>query len=195
MASADMLNTSLVLLFCVAWFGVEIYRQRGERRRRGTSSAPADGGSLIVLYAGITCGYSIAFAASFSPYGHLALGQLFWLILGGSIVAVGLWIRHTAMRTLAARFTYQVEIQADHELVAAGLYGRVRHPGYLGQLLVFAGLGVALANWLAILGLLLPVVVVFAWRIRVEEAELRAHFGEEYEAYRRRTRRLVPGLY
>ena len=32
-------------------------------------------------------------------------------------------------------------------------------------------------------------------RIRAEETLLRSQFGEEYEAYRARTSRLIPGLY
>ena len=36
---------------------------------------------------------------------------------------------------------------------------------------------------------------LLATRIESEEALLAAHFGEAYAAYRRRTWRLVPGLY
>ena len=32
-------------------------------------------------------------------------------------------------------------------------------------------------------------------RIRAEERLLRAEFGDEYEAYRARTARLIPGIY
>jgi protein-S-isoprenylcysteine O-methyltransferase Ste14 len=32
-------------------------------------------------------------------------------------------------------------------------------------------------------------------RIRAEEALLREQFGDEYDAYRARTSRLIPGLY
>jgi protein-S-isoprenylcysteine O-methyltransferase len=192
---ADMLNSVLVLLAALAWFGVEVYRQVGERRRRATAQAPADRGSLVLLYAGITCGYSVAFAASFSPFGHLPGSSALWLVVGASLVVAGLWIRHAAMQTLAASFAYQVRIQTDQHLVTSGVYRRVRHPGYLGQLLVFAGLGVGLANWVSIIGLLAPVIAAFGWRIHVEEAELRQHFGSSYEAYRRGTWRLIPGLF
>jgi protein-S-isoprenylcysteine O-methyltransferase Ste14 len=32
-------------------------------------------------------------------------------------------------------------------------------------------------------------------RIHAEERLLRAHFGEQYDAYRSRTSRLIPGIY
>ena len=185
----------VVILFACAWGGVEVYSQMRQRRRRGGATTPADRGSLIMLYACITVGYGIAFAMSYSPHGRLPVGQPFWLVVGAAFVAGGLWIRRSAMATLAAYFTYQVEIKADHRLVEEGLYRRIRHPGYLGQLLVFLGIGLALANWLSIVGLLVPVIFGFAWRIRVEEAALRAEFGERFDAYCRRTRPLIPWVY
>jgi protein-S-isoprenylcysteine O-methyltransferase Ste14 len=189
-----MVNTFLVLLASIVWLGVEVYRQVGQRRRVASSPA-ADRGSLILLYAGIAGGNSVAFAASLSPHGHLPGNPAAWLVAGASLVVAGLLVRHTAMRTLAAWFAYQVRIQPGQPLVTTGLYRRVRHPGYLGQLLVFVGFGVALANWIAIVGMLLPVVIVFGWRIRVEEAEMGRHFGQAYETYRRGTWRLIPGVY
>lgn len=184
-----------VILFVFAWGFVEVRTQAAERRRRGGGPAAADRGSLVALYVSITIGYSLAFAASFAPFGHLPGQQPLWLLVGAALIAAGLWIRHSAMATLAAFFTYQVEIVAEHRLVEAGPYRRIRHPGYLGQLLVLLGVGVALGSWLAIVGLMVPVTAAFLWRIRVEEAALRTEFGEAFEAYARRTHRLVPGLF
>lgn len=185
----------VVILVVFAWGGVEIYSQMQQRRRRRGAPTPADRGSLTVLYACITLGYSVAFAASYVPYGRLPVGQPFWLVVGPAFVAGGLWIRRSAMATLAAYFPYQVEIQADHRLVEEGLYRRIRHPGCLGQLLVFLGIGLALANWFVDRGTARAVMVGFVWRIHVEEAALRARFGEGFDDYCRRTRRLIPWLY
>ena len=184
----------VVLLFAFAWGGVEIHAQMQQRSRRGGVRTHADRRSLLVLYACITVGYSVAFAASFIPYGRFPVGQPFWLVIGAASAAGGLWIRRSAMATLAAYFTYPVEIQADHRLVEEGLYRRIRHPGYLGQVLVFLGIGLALANWLSIVGLLVPVMVGFAWRIHVEETSLRARFGDPFDDYCRRSWRLIPWL-
>jgi protein-S-isoprenylcysteine O-methyltransferase len=184
-----------VILFVVAWGFAEVRSQARERKRRRDPAASADRGSLVALYASITVGYSLAFAASFSPFGGLPGGQPSWLVVGMACIAGGLWIRHRAMATLAAYFTYQVEIQADHRLIETGPYRRIRHPGYLGQLLVLLGVGVALANWLSIVGLMVPVLAAFLWRIRVEEDALRTEFAGQFERYAARTRRLIPGLY
>ena len=191
----DLMDKFLVIVFSYAWFGVEAYNQIQQRKRRDRTASPADRGSLVLLYVCIAIGYSVAIAVSFAPFGRLPGEQPLWLIAGAVLIAGGLWIRHLAKRTLATFFTYQVEIQADHQLVETGLYRRIRHPGYLGQLLVFAGVGVALANWLSIAAMIVFTFVAFRWRIGVEEAALQARFADQFEAYRQRSWRLIPWLY
>jgi protein-S-isoprenylcysteine O-methyltransferase Ste14 len=62
--------------------------------------------------------------------------------------------------------------------------------------MMILSLGWALAFRSAI-GVLLAAanLVPLIARIRAEEALLLSQFGEEYDAYRRRTSRLIPGLY
>ena len=191
----DLMDKLLVIVFSYAWFGVEAYNQIQQRKRRDRTEAPADRGSLVLLYVCIAIGYSVAIAVSFAPLGRLPGEQPLWLVAGAVLIACGLWIRHVAMRTLARFFTYQVEIRADHQLVETGPYRRIRHPGYLGQLLVFAGVGVALANWMSIAAMIVFTFAGFRWRIGVEEAALQARFADQFETYRRRTWRLIPWLY
>jgi protein-S-isoprenylcysteine O-methyltransferase Ste14 len=76
-------------------------------------------------------------------------------------------------------------------LIDTGLYGRVRHPFYLGILLFFLGLALWLESYASVLTLLLPFVFLVA-RIIVEEKTLRETLPG-YADYTRRVRyRLVP---
>jgi len=74
-------------------------------------------------------------------------------------------------------------------LVRQGIYAYIRHPIYVGDLLLLAGLELALNSWL-VLAALLPFLVVLR-QVFVEESLLRARF-EEYESYSRRTKRFIP---
>ena len=79
--------------------------------------------------------------------------------------------------------------------MSSGPYKWIRHPSYTGLLLVVAGFGLAVGNWLALaVGLLLPLPGIL-WRIHVEEAELERVLGAAYSAYRARTTRLIPRLW
>jgi protein-S-isoprenylcysteine O-methyltransferase Ste14 len=87
-----------------------------------------------------------------------------------------------------------VAIQPGHTLVTTGLYGAIRYPSYLGLLVNSLGWTLAFRSGVGVLltALVIPPLVA---RIRAEERLLRSHFGGEYEAYRRRTWRLIPGFY
>lgn len=76
-------------------------------------------------------------------------------------------------------------------LIDTGLYGRIRHPFYLGLLLFFMGLALWLESYAGLLALLLPFVFLVA-RIKVEEKTLKETLPG-YADYTRRVRyRLVP---
>ncbi|MBV8073542.1 MAG: isoprenylcysteine carboxylmethyltransferase family protein, partial [Acidobacteriaceae bacterium] len=113
---------------------------------------------------------------------------------GVLLYAAGGALRLYPVFVLGNRFSGLVAIQAGHTLVTNGVYGIVRHPSYLGLITIMIGWGLAFRSWI---GLLLAVLVipVLVARIRAEEALLQEHFGAEYDAYRARTSRLIPGVY
>jgi protein-S-isoprenylcysteine O-methyltransferase Ste14 len=74
------------------------------------------------------------------------------------------------------------------------MYGVIRHPSYLGLLINSLGWGLAFRSAIGALLAALFVLPLLA-RIQAEERLLRSQFGAEYEAYRARTWRLIPGLY
>jgi protein-S-isoprenylcysteine O-methyltransferase Ste14 len=79
-------------------------------------------------------------------------------------------------------------------LVTDGIYSVVRNPSYLGLLVLSLGWALAFRSVVGVLLAALNIVPLVA-RIRAEEELLRSQFGTEYEAYRARTWRLLPGLY
>jgi protein-S-isoprenylcysteine O-methyltransferase Ste14 len=79
-------------------------------------------------------------------------------------------------------------------LVTSGVYGVIRHPSYLGLLVNAVGWALAFRSGVGVLltALIIPPLLA---RIGAEERLLRTQFGGEYDAYRSRTSRLIPGLY
>ncbi len=119
-------------------------------------------------------------------------GGLRWLGLG--LYAAGNTLAFAAVRTLGKQYSGYVTLQDGHQLVTTGLYRVIRHPIYLRALLVVIGLPLLFRSWLFLV--MLPLGAVFvAARIRAEEKLLEEQFGAEFEAYRKRTWRLLPYIY
>src|SRR5206468_2822253 len=125
----------------------------------------------------------------------------FWTIdgdamrwLGVALFAAGGALRIWPVFVLGRRFSGLVAIQPGHTLVTSGIYGVIRHPSYLGLLVSSLGWGLTFRSGVGVLLAALMIPPLLA-RIRAEERLLRAQFGAEYDAYRARTSRLIPGLY
>ncbi|HEY2133109.1 MAG TPA: isoprenylcysteine carboxylmethyltransferase family protein [Acetobacteraceae bacterium] len=113
---------------------------------------------------------------------------------GVAAFAVGGVVRLWPVFVLGDRFSGLVAIQPGHTLLTTGIYSVIRHPSYLGLLLSTAGWSVAFRSGIGLIltAALLPPLLA---RITAEERLLRAEFGSEYDAYRARTSRLIPGVY
>ena len=89
----------------------------------------------------------------------------------------------------------RIAIEEKHQLITTGMYRYIRHPIYLGFLLLFFGYSFALGSIIATGGISLAFFLLFKSRMKMEENLLLASFGEEYLAYLKRTKRLFPFLY
>jgi protein-S-isoprenylcysteine O-methyltransferase Ste14 len=114
--------------------------------------------------------------------------------LGVVLFAAGGVVRLWPVFVLGRRFSGLVAIQPGHTLMTNGIYGVIRHPSYLGLLVGTLGWALAFRSGIGIILTVLIIPPLLA-RIHSEEALLHSQFGEEYEAYRSRTWRLIPGLY
>ena len=125
----------------------------------------------------------------------------FWTLDGDAVrwIGVALFAAGGALRiwpvfVLGHRFSGLVAIQPGHTLVTSGIYGVIRHPSYLGLLVNSLGWALAFRSGVGVLLTALTIPPLVA-RMRAEETLLRTQFGGGYEAYRRRTSRLIPGIY
>jgi protein-S-isoprenylcysteine O-methyltransferase Ste14 len=81
---------------------------------------------------------------------------------------------------------------ADQPVITVGPYRLLRHPSYTGLLLACAGVGLALANWVAVAAMVVLPLAAVLWRIHAEENALLATLGDRYRAYADHHKRLVP---
>jgi protein-S-isoprenylcysteine O-methyltransferase Ste14 len=80
----------------------------------------------------------------------------------------------------------------EQRIVSDGAYGLVRHPLYLGALLIWCALALAFWSPVTLAVTVLYVVPAYWSYVRSEERMLLSHFGDEYARYRARVGMLFP---
>jgi protein-S-isoprenylcysteine O-methyltransferase Ste14 len=185
----------IIIVFSYAYGFLEILmslRQRLKRNREITHSG--DKGSIWILLFLIAAGYSLSFSIGSSDLGRIHHWNAFFT-LGLSMIILGLIIRIISISTLRQHFTYTVTRIENHILIESGIYKRIRHPGYLGQIMIFTGTATALSNWLSIVLMFIPVFIGYSYRIFIEEKFLVGLMGQKYIDYQKRTHKLIPEVY
>jgi protein-S-isoprenylcysteine O-methyltransferase Ste14 len=116
-------------------------------------------------------------------------------IAGSLCLALGLWLFYRSHADLGTNWSITLEVREGHQLVTRGVYRHVRHPMYSALLLYSLGQALVLPNWVAGPSYIVPVGLLVALRIGPEEQMMLVEFPKDYEAYARRTSRLVPGVW
>jgi protein-S-isoprenylcysteine O-methyltransferase Ste14 len=115
--------------------------------------------------------------------------------LGVTIMLSGLALRYWAARTLGNFYTRTLQVLNGHQIVTQAPYHVIRHPGYLGTMLMEVGAGLAVTNWIVLIVVTVSACSSRAYRIGAEEKMLNARFGQEYQTYADKTFKLVPFVY
>jgi protein-S-isoprenylcysteine O-methyltransferase Ste14 len=188
------MTTILLPGLAILWLSSEITLNQVTRTRRG-SAVVRDRYSGVILWGTIFAAFAAAALLERVQIARIRLPRE-WLDIAGILLLMsGMAIRALAIVTLGRFFDATVTIRADHRVVRAGIYRRVRHPSYSGLLLAFLGLSLMFVNWLSTGIMFVLVCAALLYRIRVEEAALVAALGRDYIEYQHSTKRLIPGLF
>jgi len=183
----------LIISFSILYGLFEIFMSRRQKDQREVSRS-GDKGSIWLISISISVGYWLSFIMASTKFGRIYHWNTFFII-GAVLVIIGLIIRIKSILTLKQQFTYTVTKIENHELIETGLYKKIRHPGYLGQLIIFLGISTCLSNWLSVLLMIIPVLLGYLNRIKVEEKFMVKQMGQKYIDYQTRTKKLIPMIY
>lgn len=184
--------TTWFIALCIVWAISQLWIGR---RRSGDRARTRDRGTLNLLIVTIFISLALGIWLARRDDGQLATPNVPLLWLGMTLMIGGLLLRWWAVHSLAHFFTVDIAIQPGQKLIRSGPYRLLRHPSYTGALLTVFGFGIALGSVLSAVIVIVPITAAFLWRIRIEEKMLAAAFPEQYPAYARDTRRLIPYLW
>lgn len=177
----------------IIWFTSEV--SLSLFRRSGDSvKLKADKGSLGLIWIIVIVANFMAYFISMWISMPISDNQYIRFV-GLVVIITGVILRITIVASLGRFFTVNVVITDDHKLKTDGFYRYLRHPSYSTSILSFVGYGISLNNWISLFVITASVTAAFMIRIRIEEETLINHFGEEYVAFRKKTKKLIPFIY
>jgi protein-S-isoprenylcysteine O-methyltransferase Ste14 len=180
---------ALALVFAAGWAAFWIYWIAAafstKRGRRGRVSWSREVFIRIVIVV------VVIVLVHFGAFrGHGTNTNAWRAALGLVLFALGLGLAIWARIHLGRNWGMPMTRKQEPELVTGGPYRLVRHPIYSGILLAGAGSAIALGpTWLIAVGL---AAIYFVYSAVVEERLLTEQFPDDYPAYKRSTKMLVP---
>lgn len=187
-----------IAVFTVATIVPTVYLSRANpaalqrRMRAGPRAEPRTAQKFIITGSFLGLFATMVFSALDHRFGWSSVPA--WLsLLGDVLVAVGLGIAMLVIiQNSYAGAT--VTVEADQTLVSGGLYQFVRHPMYVGNVIMMIGIPLALGSYWGLL-FVIPGTVVLTLRI-FDEEKLLFHELPGYREYAERVRyRLVPYIW
>jgi protein-S-isoprenylcysteine O-methyltransferase Ste14 len=183
----------LGILIIVGFFFLETRLRSGDEAKSWQAGQFDQRSTMFIVIAYVVCGAALV---SSSFLGRLNVGLLpWWIAWPGIIIALaGFGLRVWSMSVLGKFYTRTLKVTENQSIVRAGPYRFIRHPGYLGSILIWSGVAASTTNWFVLLIVLVVMFSVYVYRIQSEEKMLIAT-NAAYAEYRKQTWRLIPLIY
>jgi len=191
------MNFEIIILIIAStiWIFAEVYlvlRDNSRGKGKTTIDRRTRNYNFISLIIAISCAALVSWIPLFQ-FNRRGTSVVFWI--GIIIIVLGLFLRYWSINILGKYFRTTVEVEESQKIVEKGPYKFIRHPSYSGIILFCIGYGLAVQNWLSlIIAISLPTIALL-YRIKIEEEALVKGIGTDYEAYQKKTKKLIPGIW
>jgi protein-S-isoprenylcysteine O-methyltransferase Ste14 len=188
----------LIAVFVACALAITIYLMRNdpallERRIKAGPAAEQETSQKIIQGLAIVAFISIFVVSALDHRFGWSAVPTFVVALGDILIALGFYFVFLVFRenTFASG---TIEVGGEQKVITTGPYALVRHPMYIGALVMLFGVPLALGSWWGLLTIALMVLVI-VWRLLDEEDFLAKRLAG-YSEYQKRVRyRLLPFIW
>ncbi len=189
----DDMSIKIIIYFSILFFLSELILVITKHSKKQENKTKNDKKSLILFWITIPISLTIGFfTANYQEWNTLNYSIA---IFGLCAFTVGIIIRWISIIQLGKGFTVDVTITKTHSLKTDGIYKNIRHPSYLGLLLILFGLSISMNSLISFFIISIPIYFAVIYRMKIEESVLSKEFGDIYKNYKLHTCKIFPRLY
>jgi protein-S-isoprenylcysteine O-methyltransferase Ste14 len=184
-----MVHVATLAIKCIwgvvalVWLVLAFHTKRTQRVFGGVGRL-----AIIVVFVGFLISRSVQDASLhrhvWAPSPARSAVVLAFVVVGA---AFAIWAR----LTIGTNWSGMVTLKEDHELMQSGPYHLVRHPIYTGLLLMGVATAVNVDQPIAF-AVVAVVIVMFFFKIRLEEKLMTESFPDQYPQYRQKVKAIIP---
>jgi protein-S-isoprenylcysteine O-methyltransferase Ste14 len=188
----NVVQLAAAYLILLNFFMLEFLLRKG-KISKNTSESPADKKSTYFI--GLTLFSVLILSLVFNLLSIGTFKNEIVSVIGLCLMCTGLFIRIWSMQILKKYYTRTLITTAEQEIIKKGPYKIIRHPGYLGTMLVWCAAGLAMQNYVIAIAATAMMITAYTYRIKNEEKMLGDVFGAKFNEYRKRTWKILPLLW
>lgn len=185
------LNILIILVLYFSWTFIELSAQSWEANATA-SKKPYDKKSRYYI---VACRHASLWTSALHVLFMGGNHKFNIVILGVFVVVIGIFLRILAITQLKEYFTMEINANEEQEIISNGIYRYIRHPSYLGILLIFTGFPLISGSVYIALTVLITTTIVIIYRMNIEEELLLEKIQNRYSDYMKMTFRLLPFIY
>lgn len=179
-----------IVLIVIGRFLSQIQRKH-TRQKQSWKSIVKDSTAIISV---ITTAIAMGLALLEAALRKNAILPITLIIIGIVVIIIGWIISYFANREIGVNWSPIIEKTKRQELVTSNIYSIVRHPLYLSGFCILIGTNLYFSSKWAWIGSAIAILTTLI-RIPIEEKKLKERFGDEYTAYIKKTKAIIPWIF
>ncbi len=147
-----------------------------------------DAGQVVLLILFLTMWIFDSFVFNYSTFLAVYIPLYIRIILGVAVLVYSWWLARSGLRIVFG------EKRGNPEVIRKGVFSKVRHPIYLGSILLYLGMVIFTLSLISFIFWIF-IILFYIWISKYEEKVLSKYFGEEYLEYKNDVPMLFPKLF
>jgi protein-S-isoprenylcysteine O-methyltransferase Ste14 len=184
-----MTERILTYILLAVFFAMDFIIRKDKTAKTVEKTKDDNKSTLLIL---LTFFVVLVLSIVFNVFKIGTFDNIFLARIGLGIMVLGFLIRIISMLTLSKYYTRTLITVDKQEIVKTGLYKIIRHPGYLGTILIWGAAGLGMTNKIVFITGIILIVAAYYYRIDNEEKMLQQEFKDKYSNYRKHSWRLIP---